>query len=61
MSEHPKQQKKAAAQRRLAEALRDNLQRRKAQTRARKEEVKGDAKGDARAKPHDSAGISVEK
>jgi hypothetical protein len=53
MSEHPKQQKKAVAQRRLAEALRDNLKRRKAQTRGRKEEV--------RTKPHDSAEIDVEK
>jgi hypothetical protein len=53
MSEHPKQQKKAAAQQRLAAALRDNLKRRKAQTRGRKEEV--------RTKPHDSAGIGHEK
>jgi hypothetical protein len=53
MSERPKQEKKAAAQRRLAVALRDNLKRRKAQARGRKQE--------ARAKPHDSAGIDAEK
>ena len=54
MSERPKQQKKAAAQRRLAVALRDNLKRRKAQTRGRKEErVAG--------RPHDSAGIDADK
>ena len=53
MSERPKQQKKQAAQRRLAAALRDNLKRRKAQIRGRKEE--------ARVKPHDSAGIDAEK
>jgi hypothetical protein len=53
MSEHPKQQKKVAAQRRLATALRDNLKRRKAQTKGRKEQ--------ARARPHDSAGIDAEK
>ena len=57
MGEHPKQRKKAAAQRRLAMALRDNLKRRKAQTRGRKEE----AKEETRAKPHDSAGIDAEK
>ena len=53
MSERPKQENKAAAQRRLATALRDNLKRRKAQARGRKEE--------ARAKPHDSAGIDTDK
>ena len=53
MSEQPKQQKKVAAQRRLATALRENLKRRKAQTRGRKEQV--------RAKPHYSAGIDAEK
>jgi hypothetical protein len=57
MSEQPKEQKKAAAQRRLAEALRDNLKRRKAQTRGRKEE----ANEQARPKAHDSAGINAEK
>jgi hypothetical protein len=57
MSEHPKQRKKAVAQQRLATALRDNLKRRKAQTRGRKEE----AKEETRTKPHDSAGIDVEK
>ena len=57
MSEHPKQRKKAEAQQRLADALRDNLKRRKAQTRGRKEE----AKEETRTKPHDSAGIDVEK
>jgi hypothetical protein len=57
MSEQPKQQKKVVEQRRLAEALRDNLKRRKAQTRGRKEE----ARHEARAKPHDSAGIDAEK
>src|SRR5882724_5363439 len=57
MSEQPKQRKKAAAQQRLATALRDNLKRRKAQTRGRKEE----ANEETRAKPHDSAGIDVEK
>src|SRR5436853_4213606 len=35
MSGHSKQRKKAAAQQRLATALRDNLKRRKAQTRGR--------------------------
>ena len=55
MSEHPKEQKKAAAQLRLAAALRDNLKRRKAQTRGRKEE----AKEERAAKPHDSAGIDA--
>jgi hypothetical protein len=53
MSERPKQQKKQAAQRRLAVALRDNLKRRKAQAKGRDQEV--------RAKPHDSAGIDAEK
>ena len=65
MSEHPKQRKKAAAQQRLAEALRDNLKRRKAQTRGRKEEAKDEARHKAKhevtAKPHDSAGIDAEK
>jgi hypothetical protein len=61
MSEQPKQQKKAAAQQRLAEALRDNLKRRKAQTRGRKQESKDEAKRETRAKPHDSAGIDAEK
>jgi hypothetical protein len=58
MSEPPKQRKKAAAQQRLATALRDNLKRRKAQTRGRQGE---EAKDEARAKPHDSAGIDAEK
>ena len=53
MSERPKQQKKTAVQRRLAVALRDNLKRRKAQARGRKDEVRG--------KPHDSAGIDADK
>jgi hypothetical protein len=53
MSERPKQQKKQAAQRRLAASLRDNLKRRKAQARGRSQEV--------RIKPHDSAGIDAEK
>jgi hypothetical protein len=57
MSEHPKQRKKAEAQQRLADALRDNLKRRKAQTRGRKEETKEEVG----AKPHDSAGIDAEK
>jgi len=55
MSEQVKQQKKQAAQRRLAVALRDNLKRRKAQARGRKEErIPG-------RRPHDSAGIDAEK
>jgi len=58
MSEQPRQRKKAAAQQRLAEALRDNLKRRKAQTRGRKQECKDE---ETRAKPHDSAGIDAEK
>ena len=65
MSEHPKQQKKAAVQQRLATPLRDNLKRRKAQTRGRKEEAKEAtkeaAKEETRAKPHESAGIDAEK
>jgi len=61
MSEHPKQQRKAAAQQRLAAALRDNLKRRKAQTRGRKEEAKEETKLETTAKPHDSAGIDAEK
>jgi hypothetical protein len=65
MSKQPKQQKKAAAQQRLAEALRDNLKRRKAQTRGRKEEANDAAKHgtgrEAPARPHDSAGIDAEK
>jgi hypothetical protein len=63
MSEPPKQQKKAAAQERLATALRDNLKRRKAQTRGRQEGAKQKAEEQhaARAKPHDSAGIDAEK
>jgi hypothetical protein len=61
MSEQPKQQKKVAAQQRLATALRDNLKRRKAQTRGRKEEPKEEAEDETRAKPHDSAGIDAEK
>ena len=59
MSEHPKEQKKAAAQLRLAAALRDNLKRRKAQTKGRKQEAKEESKEEARAKPHDSAGIDA--
>jgi len=61
MSEQPKQQKKVAAQQRLATALRDNLKRRKAQTRGRREEPKEEVKDEVRAKPHDSAGIDAEK
>jgi hypothetical protein len=53
MSERPKLEKKQAAQRRLAAALRDNLKRRKAQAKGRKQEVP--------IKPHDSAGIDAEK
>jgi hypothetical protein len=65
MSEHPRQQKKATVQQRLATALRDNLKRRKAQTRGRKEEAKEATKAvnneETRAKPHDSAGIDADK
>ena len=56
MSEHPKEPKKAAAQLRLAAALRDNLKRRKAQTKGRKQQ---ETKEEARARPHDSAGIDA--
>ena len=59
MSEQPRQRKKAAAQQRLAAALRDNLKRRKAQTRGRRREH--ETKHETRAKPHDSAGIDAEK
>jgi hypothetical protein len=61
MSEHPRQQKKATVQQRLATALRDNLKRRKAQTRGRKEEAKAVNNEETRAKPHDSAGIDADK
>jgi len=50
MSGPVKQQKRQAAQRRLAAALRDNLKRRKAQARGRKGERTS-------GRPHDSAGI----
>ena len=45
MSEQPKQQKKVAAQQRLATALRDNLKRRKAQERARNQGTKDQESG----------------
>src|SRR5262249_55495784 len=54
MSEQVKQRKKQTAQRRLAAALGDNLKRRKAQARGRKEEERA-------GKPHDSAGIDAQK
>jgi hypothetical protein len=57
MSEALKQRKKTAAQERLVAALRDNLKRRKAQTRGRQKE----ARDEAPSKPHDSAGIDAEK
>ena len=58
MGEQPKQQKKAAAQRRLATALRDNLKRRKAQARGR---ATGATPDRADPTPHDSAGIAGDK
>ena len=57
MSEHPKQRKKAAAQQRLATALRDNLKRRKAQAKGRATGAATDRIGT----PHDSAGIAEDK
>ena len=53
VSDHPKKAEQQRRERRLSAALRENLKRRKAQTRGRKEQV--------RAKPHYSAGIDAEK
>jgi hypothetical protein len=52
MAERPKSEKERRDER-LQAALRENLKRRKAQTRARAESEK--------AEPHDSAGIVTEK
>ena len=62
MSERPKKQRKAGAQRRLAAALRDNLKRRKAQARARQDGRMGPGVPvETSGAPHDSAGIGAEK
>jgi len=51
-----------ARQRRLAAALRDNLKRRKAQARGRKDgRPDAETTGNGRGKPHDSAGFVGDK
>ena len=57
MSERPKSAEKARRQRRLGAALRENLKRRKAQAKGRAAAEGTQAPG----KPHDSAGIGVDK
>jgi hypothetical protein len=54
MNDRPKRAEKARRQRRLGAALRENLKRRKAQ-------AKGRASAEQAGKPHDSAGIDVDK
>jgi hypothetical protein len=57
MKDRPDTKRKAALQRRLSVALRDNLKRRKAQAKGR---ATAKAEGSLE-KPHDSAGIIDEK
>jgi hypothetical protein len=55
MNDRPKALQKARRQRRLGAALRENLKRRKAQSKARSATAGG------AGKPHDSAGIGEDK
>jgi hypothetical protein len=57
MNDRPNTKQKAALQRRLSAALRDNLKRRKAQAKGR---ATAKANGSLE-KPHDSAGIVDDK
>ena len=62
MSETDKAARRARQQRRLGAALRDNLKRRKAQVRGRKEGRQvPETTADGGERPHDSAGIAVDK
>jgi hypothetical protein len=62
MTERPQLKRKAAEQRRLSAALRDNLKRRKAQEKAReKARAAAEAAGDRTGPSHDSAGIGADK
>ena len=54
MADRPKPSEKALREQRLQAALRENLKRRKRQTRGRAEQREG-------AEPHDSAGIVPDK
>ena len=57
-----KQERKAGTQRRLAAALRENLKRRKAQSKGRAQGGNAPEKpGSPAAEPHDSAGIDADK
>ena len=59
MTDRPKEQQKQRRAGRLSAALRDNLKRRKAQARGRREQGVVEAPGSSR--PHDSAGIVEDK
>jgi hypothetical protein len=68
MSDRPREPKKAHQQQRLAAALRENLKRRKAQAKERRQSERAEsgrgASGTAPPKPprsHDSAGIVEDK